>query len=227
MSHSRRFFVRVVSSALVAVSALGATQAGAQTAPAQATAPVPAQTPEAFIQSITNEVMATVKSDKAIQSGDLRKITAVVDAKIMPNVNFVRMTAAAVGPAWRRATPDQRQRLQNEFKTLLVHTYAGALRQVKNQSVEVLPLRGAPTDKEVVVRTLIRGQGDPVQVDYRMEKTPGQGAGWKIYDVNVVGVWLVDNYRPQFAQQINAGGVDALIRSLSERNQSNAASGKT
>lgn len=219
------FAVRVVSSAVLAASALVAAPVWAQAAPAQAA--VPAQTPEAFIQAITNDVMATVKADKAIQSGDLRKITAVVDAKIMPNVNFVRMTAAAVGPAWRRATPDQRQRLQNEFKTLLVHTYAGALRQVKNQSVEVLPLRGAPTDKEVVVRTLIRGQGDPVQVDYRMEKTPGQGAGWKIYDLNVVGVWLVDNYRPQFAQQINAGGVDALIRSLSERNQSNAASGKT
>ena len=228
MSHSRRFFVRVVSSALVAVSALGATQAGAQTAPAQATAPVPAQTPEAFIQSITNEVMATVKSDKAIQSGDLRKITAVVDAKIMPNVNFVRMTAAAVGPAWRRATPDQRLRLQNEFKTLLVHTYAGALKQVTNQTVDVLPLRAAAGDKEVVVRTLIRGQGDPVQVDYRMEKTPGQGAGWKIYDLNVVGVWLVDNYRPQFSQQLNAGGVDALINSLAERNRSNASpSGKS
>ena len=109
-----------------------------------------------------------------------------------------------------------------------MHTYAGALRQVKNQSVEVLPLRGAPTDKEVVVRTLIRGQGDPVQVDYRMEKTPGQGAGWKIYDLNVVGVWLVDNYRPQFSQQLNAGGVDALINSLAERNRSNASpSGKS
>ena len=185
------------------------------------------EAPNAMIERLSKEVLDTIKADKSLQNGDINRIMTVVDAKVMPNVNFTRMTASATGPAWRKATPEQRQRLQCEFKTLLVHTYAGALRQVKNQSVEVLPLRGAPTDKEVVVRTLIRGQGDPVQVDYRMEKTPGQGAGWKIYDLNVVGVWLVDNYRPQFAQQINAGGVDALIRSLSERNQSNAASGKT
>ena len=108
-----------------------------------------------------------------------------------------------------------------------MRTYAGALKQVDNQTVDVLPLRGAATDKEVVVRTLVRGQGDPVQVDYRMERTPGQGAGWKIYDLNVVGVWLVDNYRPQFAQQINAGGVDALIKSLAERNQANVAGDKS
>ena len=201
----RRSFVRFTAGALGALAMAGAAP-WAQAAD---------EAPNAMMTRVSNEVLELIKGD------------AVVDSKVMPYVNFTRMTASATGPAWRKATPEQRQRLQSEFKTLLVHTYAGALRQVKNQSVEVLPLRGAPTDKEVVVRTLIRGQGDPVQVDYRMEKTPGQGAGWKIYDVNVVGVWLVDNYRPQFAQQINAGGVDALIRSLSERNQSNAASGKT
>ena len=108
-----------------------------------------------------------------------------------------------------------------------MHTYAGALKQVKNQTIEVLPLRAQPADKEVVVRTLIRGQGDPVQVDYRMERTPSQGTGWKIYDLNVVGVWLVDNYRPQFSQQINAGGVNALIDSLVERNRTNAGNAST
>ena len=216
MSHSRRFFVRVVSSALVAVSALGATQAGAQAAPAQATAPVPAQTPEAFIQSITNEVMATVKSDKAIQSGDLRKITAVVDAKIMPNVNFVRMTAAAVGPAWRRATPDQRLRLQNEFKTLLVHTYAGAASQVKDQVIEYLPSRARATDTDVVVRTVVKGKGDPIQLNYRLEKA---GNAWKVYDVNVLGAWLVQTHQSSFAQEINASGIDGLISKLAERNR--------
>jgi len=200
----------------VAVSALGATQAGAQTAPAQATAPVPAQTPEAFIQSITNEVMATVKSDKAIQSGDLRKITAVVDAKIMPNVNFVRMTAAAVGPAWRRATADQRLRLQNEFKTLLVHTYAGAASQVKDQVIEYLPSRARATDTDVVVRTVVKGKGDPIQLNYRLEKA---GNAWKVYDVNVLGAWLVQTHQSSFAQEINASGIDGLILKLAERNR--------
>nr|WP_243457654.1 ABC transporter substrate-binding protein [Ottowia testudinis] len=185
------------------------------------------EAPNAMIGRLTGEVLDTIKSDKALQGGDINRIMSVVDAKIMPNVNFTRMTAAATGPAWRQATAQQRQRLQQEFKTLLVHTYAGALRQVKNQTVDVLPLRAGAADKELVVRTLIRGQGDPVQVDYRMEKTPGQAPGWKIYDLNVVGVWLVDNYRPQFAQQINAGGVDALIKSLSERNATNSAGDKS
>lgn len=147
---------------------------------------------------------------------------AVVDSKIMPNVNFTRMTASATGPSWRKATPEQRQKLQNEFKSLLVRTYAGALKQVTDQTIEVKPLRASPTDKEVVVRTLVKSKGEPIQLDYRMERTPGQGSGWKIYDLNVLGVWLVDNYRPQFAQQLNSGGVDALIQSLAERNNTNA-----
>lgn len=212
--HSRMFAVRVVSSAVLAVSALATAPVWAQAAPAQAA--VPAQTPEAFIQTITNEVMATVKADKAIQSGDLRKITAVVDAKIMPNVNFVRMTAAAVGPAWRRATPDQRQRLQNEFKTLLVHTYAGAASQVKDQVIEYLPSRARPTDTDVIVRTVVKGKGDPIQLNYRLEKA---GSTWKVYDVNVLGAWLVQTHQSSFAQEINASGIDGLISKLAERNR--------
>lgn len=208
------FAVRVVSSAVLAASALVAASVWAQAAPAQAA--VPAQTPEAFIQAITNDVMATVKADKAIQSGDLRKITAVVDAKIMPNVNFVRMTAAAVGPAWRRATPDQRQRLQNEFKTLLVHTYAGAASQVKDQVIEYLPSRARPTDTDVVVRTVVKGKGDPIQLNYRLEKS---GSSWKVYDVNVLGAWLVQTHQSSFAQEINASGIDGLISKLAERNR--------
>jgi phospholipid transport system substrate-binding protein len=208
------FAVRVVSSAVLAVSALLAAPVGAQTAPAQAA--VTAQAPEAFIQSITNDVMATVKADKAIQSGDLRKITAVVDAKIMPNVNFVRMTAAAVGPAWRRATPDQRQRLQNEFKTLLVHTYAGAVSQVKDQVIEYLPSRARPADTDVVVRTVVKGKGDPIQLNYRLEKADST---WKVYDVNVLGAWLVQTHQSSFAQEINASGIDGLISKLAERNR--------
>ena len=186
------------------------------------------EAPDALIKRLSADVLTTVKSDKAIQGGDLSKVIALVDKTVMPNVNFTRMTASATGPSWRKATPEQRQRLQQEFKNLLVRTYAGALKQVSDQSVEVKPLRAAPNDKEVIVRTLVKSKGDPVQLDYRLERTPGQGSGWKIYDLNVLGVWLVDNYRPQFSQQLNAGGVDALINSLAERNRSNASpSGKS
>jgi phospholipid transport system substrate-binding protein len=136
------------------------------------------------------------------------------------------MTAAAVGPAWRKATPDQQKRLQDEFKSLLVRTYSGALSQVTDQTIVVKPLRAAPEDKDVLVRTEIRGRGDPVQLDYRLEKTPGDGAGWKVYNLNVLGVWLVETYRNQFAQEINAAadgqGIDRLIESLAARNKANA-----
>jgi phospholipid transport system substrate-binding protein len=180
------------------------------------------EAPNALIARLSTEVLQTIKSDKAITSnGDIGRIMTIVDARIMPNVNFTRMTASATGPGWRQATPEQRQRLQAEFKTLLVRTYAGALRQVSDQTVDVQPLRGSATDSEVIVRTLVKGRGDPIQIDYRLEKTPGQGSGWKIYDLNVLGVWLVDNYRPQFAQQVNASGIDGLIKSVAERNKTN------
>ena len=143
----------------------------------------------------------------------------------MPNVNFRRMTAAAVGPGWRQASPEQQQRLQEEFKQLLVRTYAGALAQVSDQTVSVKPLRAGAEDKDVLVRTEVRGRGDPVQLDYRLEKTPGQGAGWKIYNLNVLGAWLVETYRSQFAAEINAKGIDGLIQTLSARNKGNAARG--
>ena len=184
------------------------------------------EAPDAFIKRLSDEVLATIKTDKSVQSGDVSRIMAVVDAKIMPNVNFQRMTAGAVGPAWRDATPAQRERLQQEFKVLLVRTYAGALSQVSDETISLKPLRAQPTDADVVVRTEIRGRGDPIQLDYRLEKTPGEGAGWKIYNLNVLGVWLVDTYRSQFAQEINAKGVDGLIASLSERNRANAAGRK-
>ncbi len=185
------------------------------------------EAPDAMIDRLSGEVLQIIRTDKAVQSGDVDRVMAIVDQKIMPNVNFTRMTASATGPGWRKATPEQRQRLQTEFKTLLVRTYAGALKQVSDQTVEVQPLRAGAADKEVVVRTLVRSKGEPVQLDYRMEKTPGQGSGWKIYDLNVLGVWLVDNYRPQFSQQINSGGIDGLISSLAERNKANVANGKS
>jgi phospholipid transport system substrate-binding protein len=180
------------------------------------------EAPDALIKRLSDEVLSDIKADKAIQAGDTNRILALVDSKIMPNVNFQRMTAAAVGPAWRQATPEQQKRLQDEFKILLVRTYSGALAQVNDQTISIKPQRSAPTDSEVVVRTEIRGRGDPIELDYRMEKTPGQGSGWKIYNLNVLGVWLVETYRSQFAQEINSKGVDGLIAALAERNKTNA-----
>jgi phospholipid transport system substrate-binding protein len=168
-------------------------------------------------------VLTTIKTDRQVRSGNIDHIIEVVDAKIMPNVNFLRMTSSAVGPAWREATPEQRKRLQEEFKLLLVRTYSGALSQVSEETVSVKPMRGATSDNDVIVRTEVRGRGDPIQLDYRLERTPGQGAGWKIYNLNVLGVWLVETYRSQFTQEVNAKGIDGLIASMAERNKANAA----
>lgn len=177
------------------------------------------EAPDALIKRISVDVLDNIKADKAVQAGDVSRVISLVDTKIMPNVDFTRMTASAVGRNWRQATPEQQKRLQEEFKILLIRTYSGALAQVKDQSINVKPMRGAtPTDTEVVVRTEVVGNGDPVQLDYRMEKSP---SGWKIYDLNVLGVWLVETYRTQFAQEINAKGVDGLIASLVQRNKTN------
>jgi phospholipid transport system substrate-binding protein len=181
------------------------------------------EAPDALIDRLTKEALDTIQADKAVQAGDVSRIIELVDEKVMPHLNFQRMTSSAVGPAWRQATPEQRKRLEAEFKILLVRTYAGAMSQAKNLSFSVKPLRAAPDDKEVIVRTLITGRGDPVQLDYRLEKTPGVGAGWKVFNLNVLGVWLVETYRSQFAQEINAKGLDGLITTLVERNKSNAA----
>ena len=180
------------------------------------------ETPDALIRRLSVDVLNTVRADKAIQAGDIDKVIALVDKTVMPNVNFRRMTAAAVGPGWRQATPEQQKRLQDEFKVLLVRTYAGALAQVSDQTVRIKPMRAAADDKDVLVRTEIVGKVDPIQLDYRLEKTPGEGAGWKIYNLNVLGVWLVETYRSQFAQEISAKGLDGLIAALQARNQRNA-----
>lgn len=177
------------------------------------------EAPDALVQRISGEVMTAVKADAAIQKGDVNRIMALVDSKIMPNVNFSRMTASAVGRFWRQATPAQQKQLQDEFKTLLVRTYSGALGEVKDQTVSFKPLRAKPEDTEVVVRSEVRGRGEPIQLDYRLEKTP---EGWKIYDLNVLGVWLVETYKTQFAQEINTKGIDGLIASLVQRNKAGA-----
>ena len=180
------------------------------------------ETADGLIRRLSAEVLDGARGDRSVQSGDVTRIVALVDERIMPHLNFQRMTASAVGPAWGKATPEQQKRLQEEFKILLVRTYAGALAQVSDQTIQVKPLRAAPEDKELVVRTEVRGRGDPIQLDYRLEKTPGQGSGWKIFNLNVLGVWLVETYRSQFAQEINTKGIDGLIATLSERNKSNA-----
>jgi len=178
--------------------------------------------PDEFIKRLSAELFDTVRSDKSLKNGDMQKIRALVDTQVMPHLNFQRMTASAVGPAWRQATDEQKARLQDEFKTLLIRTYAGALNQIKDQSVVVKPLRASAQDTEVLVRTEIQGGPEPIQIDYRVEKQAGQ-VTWRIYNLNVLGVWLVDTYRTQFAQEINAKGLDGLIVTLSERNKSNLA----
>ncbi|MBC7700678.1 MAG: ABC transporter substrate-binding protein [Massilia sp.] len=189
-------------------------------APSDSSATTGAQTADLFVKSITADLINTVRSDKAIQSGDLRKAIALVNSKVLPYVDFQRMTASAVGRNWRQATPEQQKRLQEEFRTLLTYTYAGAVAQIKDQVVEFKPVRSRPEDTEVIVRSLVRGKGDPVQIDYRVEKV---GDGWKIYDVNVLGAWLVEAYRSSFAQEVTASGVDGLIAKLAERNKQLAA----
>ena len=180
--------------------------------------------PDALVRQLSNEVIDTVKSDKDIQAGNLNKIIALVDAKVMPHVNFPRMTSIAVGRPWRSATDAQKQRLQDEFKTLLVRTYSGALTQVKDQTVQLKPYRAAADDTEVVVRTEVKGKGEPIQLDYRLEKTAN---GWKIYDVNVLGVWLADtSFKSQFGPIITNSGIDGLIGNLVELNKKAAAGGK-
>ena len=202
-------FTRWLLTAFVALSSMAVQ--------AQAT-----KAPDALIKEISSDVLDTVKADNSIRAGDVRKVIALVDEKVMPYVDFQRMTASAVGRYWRQATPEQQKRLQEEFKTLLVRTYSGALAQVKDQTVQLKPMRSSPEDTEVVVRSEVRGKGDPIQLDYRLAKSP---SGWKIYDVNVLGVWLVENYRNSFAQEIGTNGVDGLIAKLAERNKTAAAGG--
>ena len=173
--------------------------------------------PDALIKEVSTDVLESVKADKSFKQGDVQKVIALVDTKVMPHVDFQRMTASAAGRYWRQATPEQQKRLQEEFKLLLARTYSGALAQVQDQTVELKPMRSAPADTEVVVRTEVKGRGDPIQLDYRLEQTPG---GWKIYDVNVLGVWLVESYRNMFSQEISASGIDGLINKLAARNKS-------
>ena len=181
------------------------------------------QAPDVFMQQLSNELMEVVRKDPAVKSADMQKLVNLVDIRVLPNVNFQRMTASAVGPAWRKATPEQQKRLQEEFKMLLVRSYAGALSQTKeSHTIVVKSFKGSAEDNEVVVRSEIRGGNEPIPLDYRLEKNPDAPGGWMIYNFNILGVWLVDNYRTQFSQEINTKGLDGLIATLAERNKSNS-----
>ena len=180
------------------------------------------EAPDALVKRISQEVLDAAKSDKDIQGGNHKKVLELVETKILPHVDFQRMTALAAGRFWREATPEQQKQLTNEFRTLLVYTYSGAISQVRDQKLEFKPLRAEPTDTEVEVRSQVvqpRG-GDPIQLNYRLEKLP---TGWKIYDVNVLGAWLVETYKGNFAAEINKGGIDGLIKTLADRNAQLAA----
>jgi phospholipid transport system substrate-binding protein len=212
------FLLKMVKS-LIKSLAIGAAllAAGAASAQAPAAAPSATAAPEVLVRDLSTEVLATIKADKALASGDVNRAQKLVDEKILPYVDFQKMTQLAVGRGWRQATPEQRAALTREFRTLLVRTYSGALSQVTDHKVELRPFRAQPADTDVLVRTsVVASRGDPIQLDYRLEKTD---AGWKIYDVNILGVWLVENYKTQFASQINAGGVDGLIKTLTDRNR--------
>ena len=186
-------------------------------------APQAHASPDALVRRISTEVIDAARADPAIQAGDIAKVIALVDAKVMPHVEFETMTRSAVGPMWRGATPEQRTRLQAEFKQLLVRVYAGALTQVADRTVEItktLPVQGST---QQVVQSEVRGKGEPIRLDYRFDKV---GEAWKIIDVNVGGIWLVTSYRSQFAPELASGGIDGLIAKLAARNKA-AATGKS
>jgi phospholipid transport system substrate-binding protein len=174
--------------------------------------------PDVLVKSITEEVVAILKRDKDIQSGDTKKVADLIDTKIVPHFDFIRMTRIAMGRNWRLASPDQQKNLAGEFKTLLVRTYSTALSNFRDQQIDYKTLRAKPEDTEVTVKSDVKqsGSSQPVSIDYEMEKTPD---GWKVYDVKVGGVSLVTTYRDTFASEVRDHGVDGLIKSLVEKNR--------
>ncbi len=183
-----------------------------------APAPAAVEAPDALVKRISQDVIDTAKADKAIQAGDQKRVMELVESKILPYVDFQRMTALASGRFWRDATPEQQKQLSNEFRSLLIFTYSGALSQIKNETVEFKPLRADPADTEVEVRSQVNvARGEPITLNYRVAKMPNNG--WKIYDINVLGAWLVETYKGTFASEIGKGGIDGLIKALSDKNK--------
>ena len=178
--------------------------------------PDQATSPDALIKMVVTDVMVSIKSDPDIQKGNIPKIVDLVEKKIVPYTDMRRTTEMAMGPNWKKATSEQQNQLVLEFKNLLIRTYSGALSQLRDQTVQFKALRAAPDDKEVIVKTVVLGRGDPVPLDYRLEKTD---KGWKVYDMNIMGVWLVEAYRNQFSNQISQNGIDGLVKFLQDRNK--------
>jgi phospholipid transport system substrate-binding protein len=181
-----------------------------------AAAPATAEAPDQLVKRVSTEVIDAVKADKDIQSGNRNKIMELVQAKILPHVDSEKMTSLAAGRFWRQATPEQQKQLAEEFRTLLVYTYSGALSTIRNETVEFKPFRADPADTEVEVRSQVNTRGEPITLNYRLTRTP---QGWKIFDINVLGAWLVETYKSTFTSEINKGGIDGLIKKLQERNK--------
>ncbi len=178
--------------------------------------------PDQLILNISQGVLDEIKADRSLQSADINRLNNLVDKRVMPHVNFQRMTALSVGRNWRSASPEQQKILMAEFRRLLLFTYADAVRQVTDTQIRVRPMRSKPEDTEVIVRTQVLRPGkEAIQLDYRLEKADGS---WKIFDLNILGLWLVEHYRNQFQQVVGASGIDGLIRALQDKNQSLAAS---
>lgn len=187
-------------------------------APAQAQ---DAMAPDALAKSVTDDVLAVLRSDKEIQAGNTGKVVGLVEKKVLPHFDFARMARLAVGPNWRQASPEQQKSLVSEFRTLLVHTYAATFVAYRNQTIDYRPLRMQPNDTEVVIKSLINQPGGkPVTVDYKMEKS---ASGWKVYDVVVADLSLVQNYRGSFETEVRKGGIDGLIKTLVDKNKQLAA----
>jgi phospholipid transport system substrate-binding protein len=202
------------------VGAGTAANAGAAVDGAAMNASVNTSTPDGTIRTLADSILQVLKTDPRIKAGDMGYITQVVNEKLLPYTDFAKTTRLAMGPGWRLASPAQRSELVRQFELLLIHTYAGATAKVGDQTVSVKPLRAAPDATDVVVRTQVMSQGKSYPVDYRLEKT---AQGWKIYDVNVLGAWLIQAYRQQFSTEVQAHGVAGLIATLQARNQQLAA----
>lgn len=182
------------------------------------------EAPDQLVKRLSTEILDAAKTDKEIQNGNRSRINDLVETKVLPFIDFNRMTSLAVGKSWRDSTPEQQKQLINEFRTLLIHTYSGAITQIRDQRVEFKPLRAAADDTEVEVKSLvIQSRGEPLQLNYRLEKT---ATGWKIFDINVLGAWLVETYKGNFAAEISKNGVDGLIKTLSEKNKKLASAKK-
>lgn len=196
---------------IIALGTLGFTQiAAAQEAP------------DALVKRVSQEVIDSAKADKGVQAGNPAKVRELVTAKILPHVDFEHMTALAAGQEWQKATPEQQKQLSSEFRTLLIHTYSGAISQIRDQQVVLKPSRPGANPSDVEVRTEIaQPRGEPVQLNYRLEK---EESGWKIYDISILGAWLVETYKGNFASEIGRSGIDGLIKLLADKNKNLASS---